>query len=562
MRSFLLKTLTVLFAALLAGFAWLSQNPDSPHLERAQDWPVMGKLAEAFRSAYLGPPERSPAASGSSEEGGVEVLYLDTEGRVVSGPGATGEPLDLTGGEIVEEPRSAAEPSTKPGSDAAERRRLEAELARRGFHVVQEGGTDGADGAAGTRGVEGSEAQATAEPAAGQEGEAVSGRAPGGSGAARPTPSYIALEWSWFRPGNRIVSTPGRGGRVIEHLSTMAWLPVLEKRGGWARVVFRGERGWIDSSWQPPYKRKWARRGLLRHRHEPVRSSDWGRYQQARKLLEIGKPEVKVGSYELLTDVRDRELIARFDAAAEAAEGAYFARYGRLPSGDPGRSAVLFAEEATYREYQRLSGFSMAGNAGHAETGILAFYAEGQPHAELVRTLIHEIAHLLNDRALARRLPPWLEEGIATDLGSVWMESSEVSTGRVNLVLQSAESRFLLLGEILEQGGFPTVETLLSMSYEVFHGKPRIQRYAYAHSLALVRYLLDGEDGRHAEGFREFLRQVAAGYGAAPHLLYEHLEVEPEELERDFQRWLELEVERVKANLTRRAGRTYAAAGP
>lgn len=556
MRVFLLKSLIVLFAVLLAGFAWLSQNPDSPHLERAQDWPVVGKLAEAFRTTYLGPGEETRQEPAGTETGGIEVIYLDGRGRVVSGPEANGEPLNLTGGEVADEGSAGVPEETRRGGVPAggtqegERplreaeRELERQLAAQGFHAV---GEDAAG-----------ESASSVGGGSDDSGEAAAGGAPADPGSRPlPSPAYIASEWRWFRPGNRILSTPGRGGRVVERLSTMAWLPVIEYQHSWARVVFRGERGWIDTAWEPPYKRKWARRGLLRHRHEPVRSSDWGRYQQARKLLEIGEPEVQVGSYELLTDVRDQDIISRFDRAAEAAEDAYFARYGRLPSGDPGRSALLFAEEATYREYQRLSGSTLAGNVGHAETGILAFYAEGREQDELVRTLIHEIAHLLNDRALARRLPPWLEEGIATDLGSVWMESSPVSTGRVDLAIQSAESRFLLLGEILEQGGFPTVQTLLSMSYEVFHREPRIQSYAYAHSLALVRYLLDARDGRHADGFREFLHQVASGYGAAPELLYEELGVGPEELERDFQNWLRGEVERIREEMERRVRASY-----
>lgn len=41
---------------LLAGAAWLTQNPEAEIVERAEDWPVLGGLATAFRQAYLPPP--------------------------------------------------------------------------------------------------------------------------------------------------------------------------------------------------------------------------------------------------------------------------------------------------------------------------------------------------------------------------------------------------------------------------------------------------------------------------------------------------------------------------
>ena len=58
---------------VLAGVAWLTQNPEAKLVEQAQEWPVVGGLAKAFRRAYLPPPPATePLATSSEPE--IEVL--------------------------------------------------------------------------------------------------------------------------------------------------------------------------------------------------------------------------------------------------------------------------------------------------------------------------------------------------------------------------------------------------------------------------------------------------------------------------------------------------------
>ena len=166
---------------------------------------------------------------------------------------------------------------------------------------------------------------------------------------------------------------------------------------------------------------------------------------------------------------------------------AYFARYCRLPSGDPFHSAVLVAKGGGLPRYsaRSKSSPSVATRAGHAGAGILAFYAEGRSRVELTRTLMHEICHLLNSRALAWTLPTWLEEGIATDLGLVWVEDSpDVESdprvgGEGALQFQGFESRILFLEQLMKQGQLPSVGVVMRYDRETFH-RPEIEMYAYS----------------------------------------------------------------------------------
>ena len=60
---------------VLAGFAWLTRNPEAVVLEQAKEWPVVGGLAIAFREAYLPPP---PARVKSLPEPEPEIEVIAT----------------------------------------------------------------------------------------------------------------------------------------------------------------------------------------------------------------------------------------------------------------------------------------------------------------------------------------------------------------------------------------------------------------------------------------------------------------------------------------------------
>ena len=64
----------LLLLVVLAGFAWMTQNPDAEILETATEWPLIGPLAERFRERYLGPETQGPDAT--AEEPPAEGLVV------------------------------------------------------------------------------------------------------------------------------------------------------------------------------------------------------------------------------------------------------------------------------------------------------------------------------------------------------------------------------------------------------------------------------------------------------------------------------------------------------
>ncbi len=508
--------LILLVLGLFGGFAWLTWHPETPWLEKAQEWPLVGGLASRFRDAYLGPEaSRDRTAEVVAEEPAPRVIErrVPAAPQPVSGAEEAAESLERSAA-ATEVPRLPTLPSPPP---------------------------------AGEQGISESPAALTRSTSV----TLVESLVP-----------YLAAEWMWFLPGNRILAAAESGAELQVRLESMAYLPILARDGPWAEVVYGDRRGWIDTSWEPPHPRRGARRGILRQRYEPVRASDSLRLKKLRKVFGIDRSTVKLGAYTLYTDVDDEELLAFLDGAASAAEEAYFARYGRLPSGDPKRSAVLFAKTADYRRYSRSLNHSSDRHAGYASRGTLVFFAEGRSREALARTLVHEITHLLNDRALSRFLPPWLEEGMATDLGSVWVESSraEESAPRPGdvwtLEIQGFAMRLMTLAPMIEADDLPSVAVLMSIDREGFY-RQGIQCYAYAHGATFIRYLLDGEDGRFAGGFHTFLKRIAAGHGADPELLLKLLEVDVEELDQGFREWLQTEIQVSHEQLARITSRRY-----
>ena len=510
----------LLVVAALGGYTWLTHNPEAPVLEAAQEWPVVGGLAQRMRRAYLGEP---PAPAGEpipADEADGEPLRLAQAAPGVSGP---------------------IHPPVRHGAEAAAAARSAAHEAARAEEREELAAVD-PDGLPALFGP-------TAKVDLGRIVRPTDSAARPTSRGIAPPPSarHLALEWRWFLPGQPVRGARGAasGGR---ELPALAYLPILAREGGWSQVLYQGEPGWVEDGWGPAHSRRSARQGGIRRHVQPPRVASFDRLHSARKILGQKRTERSLGAYQLWTDVADEELLGFLDGLAAVAEDAYFARFARLPSGDPLRSAVLFADEAAYREYSG-DDILLSNHAGHAGGGVLASYTAGRPRAEVASTLVHEITHLVNARALAWELPPWLQEGMAGELDAVWVEASGVDSADGRTVAASFvgfdehDRRVVQLGQLLASGGLPPLHQIILLDREEFYQGDASTHYAY--SGALVRYLLDGDGRRYRAGFLRFLQRVANGYTPNGALFLDAYETKDTAflvaLDRGFRSWIAAE---------------------
>ncbi|HXU31023.1 MAG TPA: hypothetical protein VN851_10645, partial [Thermoanaerobaculia bacterium] len=208
---------------------------------------------------------------------------------------------------------------------------------------------------------------------------------------------------------------------------------------------------------------------------------------------------------------------------------------------------LLFEREGAYRTYQDAEGALAGAEAsGHSGYGLVAIWDGGRPTREIAETLVHEIVHLVNRRAIGPQLPPWLDEGIADDLAHSRIgEDGALDPATLGGTAFKAGARIQYFGakaalrqlvEAQGEGTAPSLPDLLAMPWERFVAAGADLHYAQASFF--VRYLLSGENGALAPGFRAFLNTVSDGGEPSAEALEKALGRGWPKLESGFRAWV------------------------
>ncbi len=357
------------------------------------------------------------------------------------------------------------------------------------------------------------------------------------------------VDRAWVAAGEPVRSAAAADAPALGTLEHYLWLPVLERRGGWARVASPLGDGWVrpmpeaSAGEGPPLGDAPAPPHPL-----PGAAPDPDRLAAARGLLGVDGPAGRLGPYPLYTDAAAPAL-GSLDRTVGQVEAVYRRRYGRTPVGAPREAIVLFSAQAAYRAFQDLDE-KLAGlpAGGHAGSGLVATWLGGRPRAEVAATLVHEIAHLLNRRALGPALPPWLEEGIADDLadGAVGPEG-DLDPSRLGGAVARSEGRIDFYGpraalhrlrDAERAGTAVPLERLTELDWEAFVRSPR-RGLHYAEAAFLLRWLLAADDPALGAGLHAFLDDVAGGGPATGEALRRRLGRSWEALDAGLAAWVE-----------------------
>jgi hypothetical protein len=357
--------------------------------------------------------------------------------------------------------------------------------------------------------------------------------------------------------GVRLRRDPEARAAALVTLDAAAELAVLERREDWVRVRYGAWTGWVPADGREPAET--AGRSLaLAIQPLPVLATafpDPEILALAIDHLVDPEPPAALGSFTLHTDCRRRPLLKVLQEVGEALPSAYARRFG-LPVTAPRGAVVLFASEDAYRAWAANAPEPAVQTArGHARSGVASLFVGDEDEKLLASLLVHELTHLLNREAIGSNLPAWLEEGLATDLAAcridgdgklalgTWggytsiLQDRMSSPGAVWIEQRGALASRRRLREAWRRRELAPLGELLELPWNAFVATER-RSVHYNQATALVRYLLDGEQGALAEPFRDYLRELADGAAPDVPLLERALGRSVGELEHGLQQWL------------------------
>ncbi|HEX2251688.1 MAG TPA: hypothetical protein VHQ65_00300 [Thermoanaerobaculia bacterium] len=351
----------------------------------------------------------------------------------------------------------------------------------------------------------------------------------------------------WLDRGAELRGRPQPEAPLVAVTPSVERVAVLERRGEWARVRSLAGTGWTV----PPAGDEQAPlgSGVVPPRPLPGQDPEPTRLAAALALLPGVEPRA-LGPYTLYSDASPA-VLAYLAPAVEQVEEVYRRRYGVTPVGEAREAVVVFAREEDYRRFQGLErqlGGLPAG--GHAGFGLAAVYAGRRGRVDVAATLVHELGHLLNRRALGPALPPWLDEGLADDLAASYIGPDGIdprrlggtrvrSGNRVDFHGALSALRHLMRG--WREGRVPPLERLVALDWEGFvRSDDRPLHYAQAGMF--FRYLLSSGEPELAAGLRRFLARVAAGGPASGEALRHELGRSWQELDTGLRRWVAQQV--------------------
>lgn len=357
----------------------------------------------------------------------------------------------------------------------------------------------------------------------------------------------------WVEGGVPVRTSPHPDSEVLARVEFLGNYSVIERRGDWFHIhrYFADHRvldGWIvlDGYEEPSIERLQRPEPVLPLMAVPPEPE---KVRRARSFMEGGGVEARCGPYILFTDARDSSIAEDCGQLASRLEGVYRDRFGLSPVGSPAEAIFLFLSQDSYDAFISDDERIPAEKGGHAApaSGYLALHSEDLPRQAVISTLVHELTHLINRRALGPALPPWLSEGLADDLAESRLdELGHLVPGELGGFSLTSEAVIQHFGgtvstgnliEALDSSELPELRDLVQMGSEEFHEAPR-EALHYALSSFWVRYLLSGAPGSEPAGFRAYLAAVASGESITRGLLIDRLGGDWRRLEAGFRTWL------------------------
>lgn len=207
---------------------------------------------------------------------------------------------------------------------------------------------------------------------------------------------------------------------------------------------------------------------------------------------------------------RTMEIAAHMDSVYDEYED-WFASFV-----SPVDARVYLHLHETNRDYQRF--VSSKGFPGPNTDGMfiwfnndayLTTYDEGLSERAMISVLQHEGFHQFSYLHISRRLPAWVDEGLAEYFGAGHLVNGSLITGIV------PPWRLRSLQDAIDRDEYLPFRELLAMPTSIWgsrvvRGDPKSQ-HMYAQAWSLVHFLIHAEDGRYRPMLDEYLTLISRG---------------------------------------------------
>lgn len=351
--------------------------------------------------------------------------------------------------------------------------------------------------------------------------------------------------------GTRLWSRPDARASSVIRVDAEIDLPVLGRVPGWIKVRYAGRTGWLpaaDTTSPEPGKARDLR-------------ANPARLARARQLIGEDEPVRQCGFLPLYTDVQDPALLHHLSAVVSALPAAYRARYDLQPTGEPVEAVVVFRRSEDFAAFSHSE--TELGHlqvAGFARDGLAVVYVGEQNVDQVTHDLVHEVTHLLNRRVFGLALPPWLEEGMANDLGYCRIASGgELMLGTLGGRREEADvgryepGGWLSIDKRVHESGaiaslarlrqravkhsLHPVGNLCDLTWQEFAAENGRQE-RYDESTFLVRYLLDGGNAGVRRVFLDALQRLANATTNEPARIDPAAWIQGGDLDSHYRAWL------------------------
>ena len=209
--------------------------------------------------------------------------------------------------------------------------------------------------------------------------------------------------------------------------------------------------------------------------------------------------------YRICTTVTDAALLSRFIRVMEAAYAQYAWLYPSPSGGDWPLEIDLLRTDGEWRDFTaavagpEAEGYLRVGAGGYTIGD--RFVCRAGDEAVLFSVAAHEGLHQYMARHFRTRLPPTIEEGLAT-----MFETVELSGDSVRFDLSSNPRRQAAIDRLMPDSTIPLEQLLQMNAADVAGSGERSERY-YGQCWALARLLTT--DPRFGEGFRHLITLCA-----------------------------------------------------